>query len=359
MPEPDPARLQRIVARSESMPTAEQFDDVMGTVDRVIAASGPTPHAAQHPGTPGDVLVLSGGGLYGAAQAGMLAALCENTTWRPAAIVGVSAGALNGSWMAHDFTAGHAEHLVELWSGFTGRGAFPARTVSQLLKVIARRDAIQDGAALRRIIDKCSPTDRLEDLTIPLHVAATSLTTGGPVWFDAGPAVDILYASAAIPGVVPPITIDGDTYVDGGVVANLPVLRAAELGAQRILCLDVSVAGTARHAPDTALGILLRSFAIALNAATESSVEHTAAQRTLWRVQPEVPHGLRTTDWGRCAELTDLGHATMSAWLADNVAHLERPPAAPPGTGIAASSWTERFGRLRFRRRRSALPAPV
>src|SRR5690606_38876537 len=127
------------------VPPAAALEQVLTVADQVLAtppAAGP----ARAP-TPGDVLVLSGGGMFGAAQAGMLAALCEQTQWCREVIVGVSAGALNGTWLAHDFSAAHAAGLVEIWRGFTGRGVFPARAVSQVFNVIACRDAVQDGAA--------------------------------------------------------------------------------------------------------------------------------------------------------------------------------------------------------------------
>lgn len=327
---------------SGGVPSANQIASVLPVADQVMA--DPSPPGPQPPSTPGDVLVLSGGGMFGAAQAGMLAALCEMTDWRPEAIVGVSAGALNGTWAAHDFTAGHLQGLVEIWEGFTGRGIFPARTVSQVLNVITRRDAVQDGAALKELIERCCPVGRLEDLSLPVHVAATDIAAGRSAWFCEGPAAQLLYASAALPGLVPPVSIDGVTYVDGGVTANVPVARAVELGARRVLCLDVSAGTNPGADPATALGVLLRSFSIALNSATDTIVDAASVNCEVWRVRPVLPAGMKVTDWSSCAHLVEAGFTTMAGWLAEN-GELLTPPPEPAVSPVVETPrrWRDRF----------------
>ncbi|NLA35825.1 MAG: hypothetical protein GX868_09060 [Actinobacteria bacterium] len=283
-----------------------------------------TIHAAPEPT---NVLVLSGGGIYGAAQAGMLRALIEGSSWRPDVIVGTSAGALNGSWVASEFSSDAAHRLSEIWCRFDSGGVFPQRGFAQLLNVIRRRPSVQDGARLRSLIAELCPAERLEDLGIPLHVSATNIRTGLPHWFSTGVAREVLYASAALPALVPPAIIDGVAFVDGGVVANLPVQRAAELGGQSIVCLDVSACGT-DDLPRTALGMLTRSFSIALNAATDAFVEAVSSDRELWRIRPQVDASINTNDWRACRRLVEAGHSSMSAWLAEHGAALE-PVVAP------------------------------
>ena len=68
-------------------------------------------------------------------------------------------------------------------------------------------------------------------------MVATSLTDGGERWFTFGPATDAILASAAMPAIFPPVEIDGEKYIDGGVVNNVPIQRAIDAGATRIVVL--------------------------------------------------------------------------------------------------------------------------
>jgi predicted acylesterase/phospholipase RssA len=66
---------------------------------------------------------------------------------------------------------------------------------------------------------------------------ATSLTDGGERWFTYGPAAEAVLASSAVPAIFPPVEIDGERYIDGGVVNNVPIRRAIDSGATRIVVL--------------------------------------------------------------------------------------------------------------------------
>ena len=102
---------------------------------------------------------------------------------------------------------------------------------------LQQRDAVYANSGLRTIIDEGFPLERLEEAVIPIEVVATSLTDGGERWFTYGPAVDAILASAAMPAIFPPVEIDGEQYIDGGVVDNVPIQRAIDAGATRIVVL--------------------------------------------------------------------------------------------------------------------------
>ena len=72
---------------------------------------------------------------------------------------------------------------------------------------------------------------------MPVEVVATSLTDGRERWFTYGPAADAVLASAAMPAIFPPVEIDGERFIDGGVVNNVPIRRAIDAGATRIVVL--------------------------------------------------------------------------------------------------------------------------
>ena len=90
---------------------------------------------------------------------------------------------------------------------------------------------------VRNIIEDGLDYENLEDAVIPIEVVTTSLTDGRERWIAHGPAIQAILASSAIPSIFPPVTIDGDVLVDGGVVNNVPISRALAAGCDRIYVL--------------------------------------------------------------------------------------------------------------------------
>src|SRR5436305_1516978 len=145
--------------------------------------------------------VLSGGASLGAIQVGMLRALLERDI-RPDLIVGTSVGAVNGAFVAsRGFEPETIDDLAELWLGMRRGRVFPVEPVTGLLGFLGARRNLVPGAALRRLVARHAEHERLEDLPIPLHVIACDVVAGREVRLSAGPLVDAVMASAAIPGV--------------------------------------------------------------------------------------------------------------------------------------------------------------
>ncbi len=90
---------------------------------------------------------------------------------------------------------------------------------------------------MRKVVEAGIDFDRLEDAVIPVEVVATSLTDGQERWFTYGSAMDAVLASTAVPAIFPPVEIDGERFIDGGVVNNVPLRRAIDAGATRIVVL--------------------------------------------------------------------------------------------------------------------------
>jgi len=70
-----------------------------------------------------------------------------------------------------------------------------------------------------------------------LLISATNLRTGHEHWFESGAVAPAILASTALPGIFPPVAVDGNVFVDGGVVNNVPVSKAVALGARKIYVL--------------------------------------------------------------------------------------------------------------------------
>lgn len=187
----------------------------------------------------GVVLVCSGGGLHGAAQAGMISELFEQG-FTCDAIIGVSAGACNALYLGADPTAEGAKRLCEVWRSLELADVFPTTKRAQITGLLGQRAGVARQDNFRRQLAEHLPVEDLDECLIPVHIGAVDVHTGEQVWFSHGPALDVLVASAALPGVFPPVMIAGKTLYDGGVVHVVPVTKALELSPRGLVALDVT-----------------------------------------------------------------------------------------------------------------------
>lgn len=184
-------------------------------------------------------LVLGGGGVKGIAHVGALRALAEAGV-RPAGIVGTSIGALVGALAASgvDTEEGHriARSLEHDDIVRVNRRAVWINGIRQVS--VFRGDTLLDY--LRRVL----PPEGWDAMDVPLLINAVDLGDGSTEWFgpDARtdlPLAEAVYASCALPGFYPPWRADGRAYVDGGTAHPLPIHRAADEGAGRVIAIDV------------------------------------------------------------------------------------------------------------------------
>ena len=185
---------------------------------------------------PRTALVLAGGGTRGALQIGMLQVLAEHG-FVPDRIYGSSVGAINGAAFAGDPTREGVQRMTQIWRGSTRESVYPQGRLHGPWLYFQQRDSVFVNSGLRKIIEDGIRYERLEEAVIPVEVVATSLTDGGERWFTYGPAAEAVLASSAVPAIFPPVEIDGERYIDGGVVNNVPIRRAIEGGATRIVVL--------------------------------------------------------------------------------------------------------------------------
>src|SRR5215208_3936277 len=205
--------------------------------------------------------VLSGGASLGAIQVGMLQALAEREI-RPNVIVGTSAGAVNGAFLAgREFSLETVDELAAVWAGMRRGRVFPAEPLTGLLGFVGARRNLVPAGALRRLITRHVQHELLEDLPIPLHVIACDVRTGTEVRLSRGPLVDAVLASAAIPGIFPPVEWDGRLLIDGGVVNNTPITHALDLRPKRVYVLPTGGPCELTAPPRGALGMLIHATA--------------------------------------------------------------------------------------------------
>ena len=294
--------------------------------------------------------VLLGGGARGAAQAGALAVALEQGI-RPDVIIGVSAGAWNGAYLAVDPTAERARALCAIWAGLKnsdllGGGWWRAAVsaVSGRASLYGAEGPIQVG---RRYMEK----QAFAELQIPLYILATNLTTGQPKLFSSGRILPAVLASSAVPGIFPPVVLDGQVYVDGGLLEWDACAEALRLGAQRIYlfgCGSISELsprlalsrGAVRHAARRALNgkgrdeheppdeeleqgiaanlleVLERSWDVISHYQFRRAVEGLrAGDASVVSIDPLLPPHSRALDFSRSAALVAAGRAAAEAAL--------------------------------------------
>lgn len=188
-------------------------------------------------GEPGDIaFVLGGGGHWGAYEVGMLQALLEANI-RPDLVVGTSVGAVNGAAIAAAPTLETVHELRELWTDLRVDEIFGG-LMSNAAKILRRKTHLHDNAEMRRLLAARLPA-RFEDLAVPFECVAASIERAAEHWFSSGSLIDAILASTAVPGVLPPVEIGGEHFLDGGIVNSIPISRALERGATTIYVLHV------------------------------------------------------------------------------------------------------------------------
>jgi NTE family protein len=180
--------------------------------------------------------VLAGGGSRGAVQVGMLDELIRRGI-RADLVFGASVGAINGASYAGRPTLENVGRMADIWRAVKGTDIFPRGPLDGPWAFLQKRPSVHANTGLRAIIEQGIDYENLEDATIPFEVVTTSLTDGQERWIGRGPAVEAILASSAIPSIFPPVTIDGDVLVDGGVVNNVPISRALSAGCDRLYVL--------------------------------------------------------------------------------------------------------------------------
>jgi NTE family protein len=259
--------------------------------------------------------VLGGGGNLGAVQVGMLRAVIEAGI-EPDVVVGCSVGAINGAAIAADPTVEGAIRMADLWLSLDDDSLFPTGRLSRLRLLSRRSTGLVSNDGLRGVLEHGLAAHRFEDTKVPLHVVATSLRTGREVWFSRGPIIEPILASAALPAVLPPVAIGGEWLIDGGVVDNVPVNRALDLGAMRIVVFHVGNFDKPRPLPKRPLDVLLQSFSIARNHRFVRDLDIVPPDVELIVLPGVDPGGLRYNDFRRSAELIEKGYASAASALA-------------------------------------------
>ena len=271
---------------------------------------------------------MTGGGSLGAVQVGMATALLQHGI-EPDVLVGTSVGAVNAAYLAGPGATGERlASLAAIWSGMHRRDLFSLQPRRWVQATLGTAPSMFSGDPLRLLLARHLNYHAFEDARLPLHVTATDVITGAGVILSSGPVLDAVRASAAVPGLLPPVDLGGRTLVDGAIGHPGVLAHADGCGVDDIYLFPAGYpcAGTPRR---TALATVLTAVSVLLHRQLVDEVRAYAGQARLHVVPPLCPLAISPADFTRVDSLIDRARASTDDWLSPSTA--QAPPAADDG----------------------------
>jgi len=312
---------------------------------------------AAEAGKPKVGLVLSGGAARGLAHVGVLKAL-EEQGIHIDAIAGTSMGAVIGGLYASGYKIDELEKLAlsidwkEALSDAPEREDVPFRRKQDDRDFLVKQKLSfrDDGSLglplgviqgqnlallLESLLAHSSDIRDFDKLPIPFRAVATDIVNGEKVVFRKGHLPQVIRASMSIPAVFAPVEINGQLLVDGGMVDNIPVDVAREMGVDIVIVVDIGTPLRGRKELNTVFDILNQS--ITLMTRSNSEVQLASLKPDDILIQPALA-SYGTTDFGRSADIINAGYRATQI-LEKRLAGLRQTPDA---TLAAARTGEER-----------------
>jgi NTE family protein len=197
-------------------------------------------------------LALGGGAARGFAHIGVIKAL-EAQGIVPDVVVGTSAGSVVGALYAAGNNGFELQRIA--------MDMDEAAISDWALPFFSKVSGVLKGDALQSYVNRAVKNVPIERLKIPFGAVATDLNTGKPILFQRGNTGQAVRASSSVPSVFQPVKIGTHSYVDGGLVAPVPVKFAKDMGADFIIAVNISTQ-TEAQAAASSLEVLMQTFSI-------------------------------------------------------------------------------------------------
>ena len=282
--------------------------------------------------TPRVAFVLGGGGLRGAAEVGMVKALAARGI-TPDIIIGTSVGSLNGAILASEPLEQSVQRLQLMWDHLSPNRVFQESLFGRMKNLFRHWNHLHSNDALQELLDAWLPGEKFDELYTPFQAVAACIETASEHWFTEGSVKDAILASSAVPGLLPPMEIDGLHYIDGGVVNSIPMWRAVELGATEIYVLHVGHIDDPLELPRHPWDVAMVSFEISRRHRFLRAVERVEGDPSVTvHVLPTGRDAGRYNDrsklwYNDSARITDwinLAEEATAEYLAEQLRHSDR-----------------------------------
>jgi len=278
-----------------------------GRATRVLYGRPPTRQSH------GLAVVLGGGAMLGAFEIGVIDVLARRGV-RPDLLIGTSVGAINAAYWAFHPEPEAGTRLLELWL-HADRALFWDGWPRALARVLNRQDhLVGHGRLLQLVRATFSDWSQIEDSQIPLALVATALDAGERMVLRRGRLTPALLASTAMPGLFPPVQIDGRALIDGGVVANVDVQAALEAGMSEALVVDVMGTGLSSR-PGNIRSVVDHTIGLSLRRQTDLALQAVKGRLKVTLLRPELAFSPSLADASHTQELFGLGRVMAQAYL--------------------------------------------
>ncbi|MFZ5863637.1 MAG: patatin-like phospholipase family protein [Nitrospirota bacterium] len=263
-------------------------------------------------------LALGGGGVRGFAHLGVLRVL-EREGLAPRAIAGTSMGAMIAALYALSPSLSAVEQrMADFFTRFApALSRLTARVAESRGGIALDEPSLLEAGVFHQHFDDLIPDVGFEQARVPLAVVAVDLVSGEEVVYTSGPVRPAVLGSVALPGVFPPVPHDGRLLVDGGWTSRIPVDAARQIGADRVVGVEVSDNADNPFLPSqpkTGLQIALRAAEI-----TRNHLARLAARRADLLLIPPTGH-VALHDASRAMECVQIGATETQA----NIAAIRR-----------------------------------
>jgi len=244
------------------------------------------------------VAIAFGGG--GARALGSLGAMEALEKYEVSAVAGTSMGAIIAAYygihgevnsLREWFEKLRTKDIVSLSGG-------PSKT------------ALIGTTKLRKLFVTWYGDKRIEDLDIPVKIVATSLNHKREQVFSKGPLVDCVLASMAIPGLFPPVEIDGEFFVDGGITNPTPISALSRY--RKVIGIDFAVREQKFDKAPTIFESLFYSYEVARYVAVQQQV--TGKKYSF--IRPEAMPGIQILRFDKSKEHIEQGRKAAKSFVA-------------------------------------------
>ena len=242
-------------------------------------------------------LALGGGAARGFAHVGVIQVL-EEAGLKPSHVVGTSAGSLVAALYASGKTVPELRKAAE---------TMEEAEITDWMVPLLNRGALR-GEALAKYVNHQVGGRSLEQMKIPLGIVATDLRSGEAITFRRGNTGSAVRASSAVPAVFQPVRIGGREYVDGGLVAPVPVHQVREMGDNFVIAVDTS-SDPEGHPADDTFQILMQTFTI-----MGKSINTLALKEADVIIRPALA-GVKSADFSARRRSIEAGRVAMLAQL--------------------------------------------
>lgn len=256
---------------------------------------------------------LGGGAAYGAVHVGMLRALSEVGV-KPDMVVGTSVGSINGAMLAQQPDTA-LDRLARIWPSITTASIFPGGWLTRLRTLQTSRAYLSPNVGLAAVLNRHLTARTFDEMALPFGVVTADFATASPVTLTKGELAPAILASSAIPGVFPPVKVGGRQLVDGGILANVPVRQAVEMGAASVVVLDCGLWGMAMEEPKTLIEVMLRVAAISVGRQLALDLPDLAARVPVVYLPGMFPMTTSPLDFAHWSKLMSGGYAASKPFL--------------------------------------------